>query len=189
MLQRIADFATAIMRLTIFATATHWLLSGQLLWFTVGIACAALSLLPGGSVRDRALRSASGLCLTTLLAAHVVLGMEAGLYETSAVYDKLIHVLGSGAVTGLVIASLSQYCDRERLELPLPLFSVLVVGIAVSAGTAWEVFEFTVDHTGLFQAQKGLTDTMLDLVANTVGALATMGLFAGLVRINGVRLD
>ncbi len=62
-------------------------------------------------------------------------------------------------------------------------------GIAVSAGTLWEVFEFTLDRTGLFQTQKGLTDTMLDLVADTVGALATMGLFAGLVRINGVRLD
>lgn len=177
-LLRSADWAALMMRFAILVTATHWLLSGKLLWSAVGITCAALSLLPRRSVRDHALRSASGLCLSTLLAAHVVLGMEAGLYETSAIYDKLIHALGSGAVTALVIAALNQYCNRERLELPLPLFSALALGIAVSAGTMWEVFEFCIDRTGLFQAQKGLTDTMLDLMADTVGAVATMGLFA-----------
>ena len=175
-----ADWAALLMRLVIFAMATYWLFSGRLLWFAVGVTCAVLSFLPRLTARNRALRSACDLCLSTLLAAHLALGMEAGLYETSAVYDKVVHGLGSCAVTGLIIAALLQYCVRERLELPLPLLSVLVLGAAISAGTLWEVFEFTVDRFGLFQAQKGLTDTMLDLVADTIGALVAVGLFAGI---------
>ena len=108
-----ADWAALTMRLAILTASTHWLLSDRLLWSAVGFACAALSLLPRFLARERMFRSACDLCLSTLLAAHVVLGMETGFYESSAVYDKLVHALGSGAVTALVIAALIQYCNRE----------------------------------------------------------------------------
>ena len=121
-----AAVVDVLMRLAIYSTTTYWLLSGQHLWFGVGLTCSLLSLLPGRLVRDVTLRSLSGLCLSTLLASHVVMGMEAGLYETSSVYDKLMHLLGSGAITALVYSSLSQYCDRERFELPLSLLMVLL---------------------------------------------------------------
>ena len=39
-----------------------------------------------------------------------------------------------------------------------------------------------VDRTGLFQAQRGLGDTMLDLIADTLGALVTASAFVGLAR-------
>ena len=41
----------------------------------------------------------------------------------------------------------------------------------MTAGTAWELFEFWVDLTGVFIAQRGLHDTMLDLAADTAGAV------------------
>ena len=44
----------------------------------------------------------------------------------------------------------------------------------------WEIFEFSIDRTGLFQTQRGLADTMLDLIADTVGALMAAATFAGM---------
>lgn len=167
------------MQFTILATAIYWLQLGKHLWFVVGVVCVALSLLPAVLLRDHTLRAASSLCVTTLLFAHIVFGMQAGLYETSTVYDKVMHILGSGAVAGITIATVSQYCYRRQFQLPLLLYLLGVLGIVVSLGTLWEIFEYAIDRTGLFQTQRGLTDTMLDLIADTAGALAAISVFAG----------
>ena len=165
--------SVAAMRLVIVATTLYWLVSGQPLWVFVGAVSAALTFLPAACVKDPPLRTACSLCVSALLFAHIVLGMQAGLYETSAVYDKLMHMLGCGAIAGIVITAASQYCKRNRIQLPGPLLWVLAIGIVVSLGTFWEIFEFAIDRTGLFQAQRGLTDTMLDLIADLLGALVT----------------
>jgi len=176
------DCLVRVMQFTILATAIYWLHLGKHLWFVVGVVCVVLSLLPAVLLRDHTLRTAGSLCVTTLLFAHIVLGMQAGLYETSTLYDKAMHGLGSGAIAGLMITMLSRYCYLNRLELHQPLFSLIVLGIVVSLGTLWEVFEFSLDHTGLFQSQRGLTDTMLDLIADMAGALMAISLFAGFFR-------
>jgi len=62
---------------------------------------------------------------------------------------------------------------------------LLVLGLAISAGTLWEVFEFVMNRTGLFYSQRGLHDTMLDLIADAIGAIITLALYAGIMRLNG----
>lgn len=176
------------MQIAVLAPAICWLASGELLWFGVGAVGFLLARLPAMLVDDGVLRSASSLCVTALVAAHVILGMKAGLYETSTVYDKLAHTLGSGVVTGVLITAVSRYAERERLSLPLPFFFILVLGAGVSLGTFWEIFEFAADKSGLFYAQRGLSDTMLDLIANLVGTLFTLALYAGLARGPGLAI-
>ena len=166
----------------VMVTSAQWLLLGNLLWFTIGVVSVALTFVPQILIRNRQLLMATKVYVALFLAAHVILGMHFGWYETSAVYDKWIHLLGSSVLTGLVMVAIIQYCRRIKLTLPLALLFTLVLGIAISAGTLWEIFEFIVDRTGLFQAQRGLSDTMLDLIADTVGALAMLGLYAGFDR-------
>ena len=108
--------------------------------------------------------------------------MQAGLYEISSVYDKLVHVLGSSAITGLLILVVLQYANHQQFRLPLPLLLVSILGFVVSLGTLWEVFEFTIDSTGLFRSQRGLEDTMFDLIVDAIGALAALSVFIGLDR-------
>lgn len=175
----------SLMRVCIVATALVWLAGGNYLWCAVGLACAALACLPGVCLADLGLRTAGGLCATSLLFAHVVFGMQANLYETSQIYDKLMHALGSGAIAALVIFSTLKITNRDDVRLPLPLFAILVLGIAVSLGTIWEVFEFAIDRTGLFRSQRGLTDTMLDLIANAGGALTATIVFVALFKYPG----
>ena len=176
-LTRAALRLVTAMRLGIVVVTLHWLIAGKPVWFVVGALSAALSFGLAAVIQDPVLRAASNLCVTALLFAHIVFGMQAGLYETSAVYDKLMHLFGCGAIAGLVASATSDYCGRKQVALPTLLLWGLAVGIVVSLGTLWEVFEFAIDRTGLFQAQKGLTDTMLDLIADVIGALATVSAF------------
>ena len=172
------------LRVAIIVTTFQWWLMGNQLWVIVGVTSALITFIPKYLVRDHKLRTFTNLCISALIAAHIVLGMQLGLYESSMLYDKFMHVIGLFAITGLVIAAVSQYCNKNSLVLPSSLLSILVISVSVSAGTLWEVFEFTIDLTGLFQAQRSLSDTMLDLIADTIGALAAMGLFVGYVQPN-----
>jgi hypothetical protein len=94
------------------------------------------------------------------LAAHVVLGMAGGLYERSAVYDKLVH---AAVCFGLARRLQGGPAAGPRWLAPLA---------ALGLGALWELFEFAADATGLVTAQRGLADTMLDLAADAAGALA-----------------
>lgn len=179
---RTAERLVVMMRLGIIVVTLTWLLSGKPLWFVVGAVSAIFSLLLPTLIPDPVLRAAISLCATALLFAHIVFGMQAGLYETSTIYDKMMHAFGCSAIAGVVIAAVSKYCARRRIQLPAPLVWILAVGIVVTLGTLWEVFEFAIDRTGLFQAQRGLTDTMFDLIADTAGALATACAFVGLTK-------
>ena len=151
-LGRALEHSVSAMRIGIVATTSFWLASGEQLWATV---CTVLTYLPAVSVQDPVMRIATGLCLTVLLFAHIVFGMQSGLYETSSLYDKVIHALGCGAIAGLVIAAISQYCARKRLLLPRPLYLLLAIGIVVSLSTMWELFEFAIDRTGPVPDTKG----------------------------------
>ena len=69
--------------------------------------------------------------------------------------------------------------------MPLPLLLLLAAGVVVTLGTLWEVLELAIDRTGLFQARRGLTDTMLDLMADAIGALAATIAFTVRARRSG----
>ncbi|WP_419909810.1 hypothetical protein [Hoeflea sp.] len=162
--------AVPAMQLVIIATSTVWLISGNVLWFAVGAVCAAITFLPRVFISNPALRSATALCVTALVFAHVFFGMHAGFYETSLIYDKLMHVLGSFAIGLVVMAFVTRYSADRRIALTGPALGLVTVALIISLGTLWEIFEFSVDRTGLFRSQKGLTDTMLDLIADAAGA-------------------
>ena len=97
-----------------------------------------------------------------LVAAHVLLGMGLGLYETSAFYDKLVHVAAFVWVACCV--------------LPRGQGALLTALAATGLGAGWELFEFLADQGGWFVAQKGLNDTMLDLLCDALGAAIGAGL-------------
>lgn len=165
-------------RAVIAIVGLAWLWTGQLAFAGVAAASLALSVLPARLVAAPSLRDAVRAVVAVLLAAHVALGMGAGLYESSALYDKAMHALGCGAVAVLAIRAVELYDVRHDLELPTNLVVCLALCATVSVGTAWELFEFAVDATGAFTAQRGLADTMLDLLADTVGAALVVGAFA-----------
>lgn len=91
-----------------------------------------------------------------LVAAHVLLGMGLDLYESSMFYDKLVHVGAFAWVAATV--------------LPRGPSVVVTALAATGLGAGWELFEFLTDQGGWFVAQRGLDDTMLDLLCDALGA-------------------
>ncbi len=178
----VGDWLVIVNQVAIMMISIMWLIAGKLTWFVVGVVCLVLTFVPNLMFKDIAFRAPTKMCVSLLIGAHIVLGMHFGLYESSSIYDKLMHIIGSAAITTLVMAVTIQYCNRKQFRIPVEIFYALVLGVAISAGVFWEVFEFSLDRTGLFYTQRGLNDTMVDLIANAVGVFCVM-VYVGRQRI------
>jgi hypothetical protein len=170
-------------RVAIGMAALQWLGNeGHQSEFIIAITALALTALPNLILRDARLRQTATTVCTVLLAAHITIGMFGGMYETSTLYDKVMHLLGSGAIAYLLMVAVHRCCDDHHINLPTSLFPIVLLCGTLAIGTLWELFEFAVDQFGTFNAQRGLHDTMLDLIANTVGG----GIMTTILVVSGV---
>lgn len=111
--------------------------------------------------------------------AALFLGEVRGYYARIWWWDVALHAC-SGLLLG-ILGFLLIYVlnENERVDIHMrPRFVALFAFLfAVSVGALWEIFEFTMDQTfgwtmqkPMFQDPSGLTDTMWDLVVDTLGA-------------------
>lgn len=155
------------LKTAILVTSIHWLETGSVPSALVGMCCLALTLFLPALPAFRSVWFDAWL--TASLACHVVFGMHFDLYEALPFYDKAVHVAVTAGFVMLGVTLLGQYCARHSISLSGPAYCGFALMFALSAGAAWEIFEFLIDRTELFQAQRGLKDTMLDLIADMVG--------------------
>ena len=117
--------------------------------------------------------------------AALFLGEIRSYYERFWWWDIALHT-SSGLLLG-IFGFLLVYVLNESRNIDLhmrPRFVALFAFLfAVAAGALWEVFEFTMDSVFGLNMQKpmlgddsGLTDTMWDLIVDTIGAFAISGL-------------
>lgn len=94
-------------------------------------------------------------------------------------WDIALHSV-SGLLLGIVGFLLVYVLNESRridLQMRPGFVALFAFAFAVTAGTAWEIFEFTADQLLGTQMQKpmlgdlsGLTDTMWDLIVDALGA-------------------
>ena len=112
--------------------------------------------------------------------AALFLGEVQSYYERFWWWDIVLHT-ASGLLLG-VFGFLLVYVLNESRRIDIwmrPRFVALFAFLfAVASGAVWEIFEFTMDRTFATRMQKpmlgdpsGLTDTMWDLIVDTLGAL------------------
>ena len=108
------------------------------------------------------------------------LGEVRNYYEEIWWWDIALHT-SSGLMLGLV-GFLLVYILNENARADLnmrPRFVALFAFLfAVAVGAVWEIFEFSMDRVlgtsmqkAMFGDDSGLTDTMWDLIVDTIGAL------------------
>jgi len=113
--------------------------------------------------------------------AALFLGEFRSYYERIWWWDIALHVC-SGLLLG-ILGFLLIYIlnENRRIDLDMrPRFVAMFAFLfAVSGGAIWEIFEFAMDgifgtamQNPKFGDPSGLTDTMLDLIVDTLGALA-----------------
>ena len=134
--------------------------------------------LPALLKRDYGLPMDSGLVLwiTAAVVVHAVGAL--GPYQSIWLWDKLAHTLSSSVVAAVgytTVRAVSEY--TPDVWIPSRLMFVFILLFVLAAGVFWEVLEFLAGQLAAVIGsedvliQYGLTDTMLDLVFDTVGGL------------------
>ena len=125
------------------------------------------------------------LLYTLFLYCAIYLGEVKNFYYTIPYWDTILHTC-SGAMLGALGFSFVSLLNHQR-EIPVQLTPVFVslfaFCFAITLGVFWEIYEFTFDgilglnmqkfalETGeLLVGRSALTDTMKDLVVDSIGA-------------------
>jgi uncharacterized membrane protein YjdF len=103
-------------------------------------------------------------------------GDALGLYERFSGYDNVVHFLVPLAIAPIVYILLARgdvlpdLSDTRERHHHLGVF-VVTLALGAAIGALWEVFEWCADHALGSHLQRGQTDTIGDLVADSCGAL------------------
>jgi hypothetical protein len=114
----------------------------------------------------------------------IFLGEAFDFYNRYWWWDVVLH--GGSAVGFGLTGFLFVFMLFEGDRYAAPAWAVAFVSFcfALSIGTLWEIFEFAMDQIfGLTMQKSGLTDTMWDLIVDTLGA--SLGAFAGFLYLKG----
>lgn len=137
-------------------------------------------------------RISSGMQIitTTFVILASLFGTLMGVYDKVIWWDTMLHFL-SGIILSFFGLMILAVMKKRNANLRYSLFLLISFSFffAMTAGILWELMEFTADNTLGLDAQRskgvdyGVLDTMLDIVANTVGAFsACLGMFLFLRR-------
>lgn len=113
-------------------------------------------------------------------------GSVLNLYRSVGPYDKIVHCFSGILLAWLATVLLSRLFDRVVSEVRnTKLYMLLQCGFAFffsSAGAGiWEIFEFTTDRLTGGEMQRGMVDTVTDIIAGNTGALTYCIILAVLI--------
>ena len=108
---------------------------------------------------------------TLVLAVHGALALVEG-YDRFIPLDVLMHLAGGMAVAWCFARALDVLVGHGFVRLPeRPVWDVLVIALTATAAVVWEFAEWSSDFFVGTRSQRGLDDTMLDMLLGVVGGL------------------
>jgi hypothetical protein len=180
--QRQATWAMEVLLVVILGLGVLTGSTGVIVNTAVGL---GVTQLPAILERDYGIVLDPGLTLwiTTAVFLHAVgvIGLPwsaVNFYASIWWWDHLTHALSSSLVAAAgytTVRALDRY--SEEIAIPPRFMFVFILLFVMAFGVAWEVLEFTItliaETTGnaTILTQFGLSDTMLDLVFDTIGAV------------------
>lgn len=111
--------------------------------------------------------------------AALYLGEIQQFYQRLWWWDMALHGMAGllMGIVGFLMVYILNESDRVRLKLTAGFIAFFAFLFAISIGTFWEIFEFSMDQIFQMNMQKpmlgdpsGLTDTMWDVIVNAAGA-------------------
>lgn len=126
--------------------------------------------------------------------ASLFLGEIHGYYTRFWWWDLVLHT-SSGllmGILGFLLVHVLNETEDINLHMTPGFVAFFAFMFAVGVGTLWEIFEFAMDNLFGMNMQKpmlgdpsGLTDTMWDMIVNTLGALVIAVLGYGYLKASG----
>lgn len=124
------------------------------------------------------------VAITLFAIGSVLMGEAFGFYERFWWWDLALHgasAVGFGIIGFLFIFMLF---EGDKFAAPPIAIAFLSFCLAMTVGSIWEIFEFSMDSGFGFNMQKsGLDDTMEDMIVNAVGGL--IGASSGFLYLKG----
>lgn len=119
------------------------------------------------------------LLITLALFFHTFLGEWLMFYERVWLWDKFLHFYATVVISIVAFMLVYTLHFTRKLRLTLPFIGFFTVIFALAIGVMWEIFEFFVDTLLNGNMQKGLADTMWDMIYDLFGGLivAVAGMF------------
>jgi uncharacterized membrane protein YjdF len=99
-----------------------------------------------------------------------VLGTAGHMYARVGFYDKIVHFMGTAAVTA-VIHDICVYRGWGRTRLHPHMLAAIAAAIGISVGVVWEVYEVFGDVVFATARNGGYWDTAHDLLFDSFGAI------------------
>lgn len=130
---------------------------------------------------QRTISEKSLLGLVLFIGAGNFFSIWLGWYVTIWWADVALHTLGGMWSSMFFFYVFERYVPSFSMPASRIASVLIVVGFVMVVGVGWEWFEYTFDHffaqeRAAWRAQRGLPDTMGDLLADFVGG-AGMGLY------------
>lgn len=107
--------------------------------------------------------------ISFLLLMHLV-GLYFDFYDIFWWWDKVAHLSGCAVIASLGFYGVLSLQLAGKIRLSLGMMAFVAFMLAVTIGAVWEIAEFTTDNLLGTQNQMGNTDTMIDLINDTLAA-------------------
>ncbi|WP_408959591.1 hypothetical protein [Natrinema sp. 74] len=137
-----------------------------------------ITVLPAVLERDAKFPLEPGLVFWLTAAVFLHALGSAGLYGVVGQWDSLTHTISASIVAAAgyaVVRAIDLHSDE--VYLPTPMLFAFILIFVLAFGVVWELLEFAIDEsarllgTQAVVAQYGLSDTIVDLVYDTLGAV------------------
>lgn len=150
-------------------------------WNSVAVAGVGivLSLVPPAVGRFSGASPPRALDLAYTLAIALQFSSESlGMFEAYTYWDKVVHAAEILLATWIATFLALGYREQDSLQIPDNLMASWALFAGISLGTGWEFVEFASDWFLGTHLQVSNTDTVTDLLTNSLGAiLGTVGGF------------
>lgn len=123
-----------------------------------------------GLCRSRPLLSPSTYTIIALAMTVDVLGTAGHMYQRVGFYDKIVHFMGTAAVTA-VVHDICVYRGWGSARLHPHILAAAAATIGISVGIIWEIYEAFGDVIFATARNGGYWDTAHDLLFDALGAV------------------
>ncbi len=163
-----------LMKLFLVGLLPYLIFIGDYLFAVMACIAVVLSLVPSVVERNKNIHLPFELDLLVTLAifSHTFLGEWLMFYERVRLWDKILHLFGTAVISITAFMTVYTLHYTRKIRLSVPLIGFFTVIFAIAIGALWEVTEFLVDILFGTTTQKGLRDTMWDLVYDLIAGVA-----------------
>lgn len=167
-----------VMQVALTVLLLYGIVSRDLTTVSNAAIALAITFLPAVLERDARLPLEPGLVFWLTAAVFLHALGSAGLYAVIGQWDSLTHTISASIVAAAgyaVVRAIDLHTDEIYVP-PAMLFAFILVFV-LAFGVVWELMEFAIDWSAQLLgleavlAQHGLSDTIVDLVYDTVGAV------------------